>query len=301
MLDALLFSVSYSGSWGQETLGLEQFIERAAELGFEGVMLGGKRPHLSVLDWGPGERARLRQQIARSGFRRVCVAAYTNFTADLEHAEVPQREFQIHYVTALAEFARDLGGDLVRVFTGYENPAAEYGRQWKLVVETLRECARRAAQFGVTIGVQNHHDLGTAWQSQYDLIGEVGEPNCKAVFDAWAPALHGADLVAAAHKMAPLTVQTIVANYQLRPRFRYDPAIVNFIEQKPALSAVPVDQGFIDYAAFLEALYQGGFRGNVVYEMCSPLRDGGEGPTLDRYARRFVEFLREQKQRLGCG
>jgi len=23
----------------------------------------------------------------------------------------------------------------------------------------------RAAQFGVTIGVQNHHDLGTAWQS----------------------------------------------------------------------------------------------------------------------------------------
>ena len=300
MLDALLFSVSYSGSWGQETLDLEQFIERAAELGFQGVMLGGKRPHLSVLDWGPGERARLRQQIERRGLGRVCVAAYTNFTADLEHAEVPQREFQIHYVTALAEFARDLGGDLVRVFTGYENPAAEHGRQWKLVVDALRECARRAAQFGVTIGVQNHHDLGTAWQSQYDLIGEVGEPNCKAVFDAWAPALHGADLIAAARKMAPLTVQTIVANYQLRPRFRYDPEIVNFIEQKPALSAVPVDEGFIDYAAFLEALYEGGFRGNVVYEMCSPLRDGGDGRTLDRYARRFVEFLREQKQRLGC-
>ena len=125
------------------------------------VEIMGKRPHLSVLDWGPGERARLREQIERRGMRRVCVAAYTNFTADLEHAEIPQREFQIHYVTALAEFARDLGGDLVRVFTGYENPAAEYGRQWKLVVETLRECARRAAEFGVTIGVQNHH---AAWR-----------------------------------------------------------------------------------------------------------------------------------------
>ena len=167
---------------------------------------------------------------------------------------------------------RDLGGDLVRVFTGYENPAAEYGRQWKLVVETLRECARRAAEYGVTIGVQNHHDLGTAWQSQYDLIHEVGEANCKAVFDAWAPALHGADLREAARRMAPITVQTIVANYQLRPRFRYDAAIVNFIEEKPALSAVPVDEGFIDYAAFLQALYEGGFRGNVVYEMCSPLQ-----------------------------
>jgi sugar phosphate isomerase/epimerase len=189
----------------------------------------------------------------------------------------------------------------VRVFTGYENPAAAYSAQWKLVVESLRECARRAADFGVTLGVQNHHDLGTAWQSQYDLIREVDEPNCKAVFDAWAPALHGADLVAAARKMAPLTVQTIVANYQLRPRFRYDPAIVNFSEQKPALSAVPVDEGFIDYAAFLEALYQGGFRGNIVYEMCSPLRDGNGRQALDRYALRFVEFVREQKRKLGCG
>jgi sugar phosphate isomerase/epimerase len=301
MLDALLFSVSYSGSWGQETLSLEQFIDRAADLGYEGVMLGGKRPHLSVLDWGPRERARLRSQIEQRGLRKVCVGAYTNFTADLEHADIPQREFQIHYVTALAEFARDLGGDLVRVFTGYENPAAEYSRQWKLVVESLRECARRAADFGVTLGVQNHHDLGTAWQSQYDLIREIDEPNCKAVFDAWAPALHGADLAAAAQKMAPLTVQTIVANYQFRPRFRYDPAIINFIEQKPALSAVPVDEGFIDYAAFLEALYQGGFRGNIVYEMCSPLRDGHGRAALDGYARRFLEFVHTQRRKLGCG
>lgn len=301
MLDALLFSVSYSGSWGQETLSLEQFIDRAADLGYEGVMLGGKRPHLSVLDWEPRERARLRSQIEQRGLRKVCVGAYTNFTADLEHADIPQREFQIHYVAALAEFARDLGGDLVRVFTGYEDPAAEYSRQWKLVVESLRECARRAADFGVTLGVQNHHDLGTAWQSQYDLIREIDEPNCKAVFDAWAPALHGADLAAAAQKMAPLTVQTIVANYQFRPRFRYDPAIINFIEQRPALSAVPVDEGFIDYAAFLEALYQGGFRGNIVYEMCSPLRDGNGRESLDEYARRFLEFVHTQRRKLGCG
>lgn len=300
MLDAILFSVSYSGSWGQATLDLETFADRAADLGFDGVMLGGKRPHLSVLDWSPEDRARLRKRIEARGLKPVVVAAYNNFTADMDHAEIPQREFQIHYIATLAEMARDLGGNLVRIFTGYEHPAAEYGRQWKIIVETIRECACRAAKYGVTIGVQNHHDLGTAWQSQYALIHEIGEENCKAVFDAWAPALQGADLKEAARQMAPLTVQTIVANYEKRPRFRYDPALVNFVELKPALSAVPVDEGFIDYAAFLEALYQGGFRGNVVYEMCSPLRDGSDGRTLDRYARRFVEFLREQKQRLGC-
>ena len=291
-MDTLLFSVSYSGFWGQEALSLEQFVDRAADLDFDGVMLMAKRPHLSILDYGMPERGRLRAQLERRNLRRVCVAGYTNFTADLEHGEVPHREFQIQYVTALAEFARDLGGDLVRVFTGYENPAAPYGGQWKLVVEALRECARRAAPFGVTIGVQNHHDLGAAYESQYDLIREIGEPNCKAMFDAWAPALHGADLIKAAAKMAPITVHTTIANYQLRPRFQYDPAIVNYREEKPTLTAVPVDEGFIDYRAFLGALEAGGFKGTVSYEMCSPLRDGGQPEVLDRYARRFIEFMR---------
>ncbi|MGA2592098.1 MAG: hypothetical protein ABSH32_19475 [Bryobacteraceae bacterium] len=128
MMEILLFSVSYSGSWGQPAVSIAQFIDRAAVLGIDGVMPMVKRPHLSLQDCGPPERARLRAQLGRrEPACRVCVAAYTNFTADLEHGEIPHREFQIHYVAALAECARDLGGNLARVFTGYENPVAPYG------------------------------------------------------------------------------------------------------------------------------------------------------------------------------
>src|SRR5579871_3777368 len=45
-----LFSISYGGLWGQATLDLNSFIPKAAELGFDAVMLAGKRPHLSPLD-----------------------------------------------------------------------------------------------------------------------------------------------------------------------------------------------------------------------------------------------------------
>ena len=45
-----LFSVSYAGYWGQDPLSLEAFIAKAAALGFDTVMLAGKRPHLSPLD-----------------------------------------------------------------------------------------------------------------------------------------------------------------------------------------------------------------------------------------------------------
>ena len=45
-----LFSVGYAGYWGQHQLDVFKFITRAAELGYDAVMIAGKRPHLSPLD-----------------------------------------------------------------------------------------------------------------------------------------------------------------------------------------------------------------------------------------------------------
>ena len=120
---ALLHSVSYSGSWGQARLTLDEFVDHAAELGFDGVMFGAKRPHLSVLDYDDRKLAALRARIERAGLRNVLVAGYTNFTADAEHGEVPHVEFQIAHVQQLARVAAQLGGQQVRVFTGYEHGA----------------------------------------------------------------------------------------------------------------------------------------------------------------------------------
>jgi sugar phosphate isomerase/epimerase len=289
--DAVLHSVSYSGSWGQHRLTLEEFADKAASLGYSGVMLMAKRPHLSVLDWNPDSGARLRTRLDDRGVRVVCVAGYTNFTADLEHGDIPHREMQIAHVTDLCRIAHRLGSRLVRVFTGYESAVASPHAQWKWIVDALRECACRAADRGVTIGVQNHHDIACGYESLHDLIQEVDHPNCRAMFDAWAPALQGADLVPAAVKLAKWTVHTTVANYQLRPRYRYVPALVNYEKLTPSIQAVPIDEGFIDYDAFLSAMFANGYTGAVAYEMCSPLLGGGSIENLDRYARGFLEFL----------
>jgi sugar phosphate isomerase/epimerase len=162
-----------------------------------------------------------------------------------------------------------------------------------MTVDAIRECARRAADFGVTIGVQNHHDLAADHHSLFDLIQAVNEPNCRAIFDAWAPALHGTDLVAAARKMGPITCHTTAADYQLRSRFQYHSALVNYEAKLPWTQAVPMGEGFIDYRGFLTALVQSGYQGPVAYEMCSPLLGGGSEENLDRYARRFASYLTE--------
>lgn len=288
----LLHSVSYAGFWGQDSLSVPVFIDHAADLGFDGVMLMAKRPHVSPLDYDPAQRRALRGQLEQRGLRDLVIAGYTNLTADLEHAEIPHREFQIAYILELAKLTRDLGGERLRIFTGYEHAGAAYGSQWKLVVDTLREAAARAGDLGVTLGVQNHHDLAVGWQQYEDLLHAV--PECRAMFDAWAPALHGEkDLARIAKRLAPLTIHTTVADYQLRPRYRYNPSLVNYEAGTPLVQAVPMGEGFIDYRAFLGGLREGDAPVSVAYEMCSPLLGGGDIAILNRYAERFLEFMQQ--------
>jgi sugar phosphate isomerase/epimerase len=288
----VLHSVSYAGVWpGQARLTLEEFLGKAAELGFPSVMLMAKRPHLSVLDYGPEESKRLREAIEERGLQCDVIAGYNNFTGDAEHGDIPQCEMQIQHITGLARIARDLGAGVVRVFTSYEHPAIGYSQLFQRNVEALRECALRAADLGVTIGVQNHHDFAADHRSQRDLIEVIDEPNCEPIFDAWAPALHGTDIVEAAREMAPLICHTTAADYQLRPRFKYHPQLINYTPDIPWVQAVPMGEGFIDYTGFFREIAAGGYDRGVGYEMCAPLVGGGSVENLDRAARRFLEFM----------
>jgi sugar phosphate isomerase/epimerase len=76
-----------------------------------------------------------------------------------------------------------------------------------------------------------------------------------------------------------------------RPRFRYQPPLVNFAREADAVRAVPMGEGFIDYRTFFRVLRESGFQGYVAYEMCSPLRGGGGEANLDRCARRFLDYV----------
>jgi len=229
------------------------------------------------------------------GLQVACLAAYTNFTAGADRPEVPLREMQIRYVEELAELCRDLGGNLIRVFTGYEVEGIPYDQQWEWCVTALKECARRAARYEVGLAVQNHHDLASHHLRLLDLLRDIDEPNCQAAFDAWAPALQGVDLAEAVRALAGRIAHTTVADYVLRPRFRYLSRLVNFAAEQEVAIAVPVGEGMVDYQTFFAALRQVGYNGWVAYEMCSPLRGGGSEENLDCYAGRFLDYVKNRE------
>jgi hypothetical protein len=64
----------------------------------------------------------LKAKIDPLSLSRVALAGYTNFTAGIDKPGIPNAEIQATWVGEIAELAKNLGTDRVRIFTGYERP-----------------------------------------------------------------------------------------------------------------------------------------------------------------------------------
>jgi sugar phosphate isomerase/epimerase len=294
-----LHSVSYMGIWrGQATLTVDEFLVKAKELGFDGVMLAAKRPHVSISDYDETARQKLKARIKDLGLELVCLAGYCDFTAGVDKAGIPNVEIQAVYIGELARLARDLGTNMVRIYTGYERPDVPYDKQYSMVVEGLQMAGKLAAKYGVTLAVQNHHDIALHHDAMKWLLDEVNMPNVKAAFDCWSPTLEGLsseEIRKAIYKMKPYIVHTTTADYEELPRFRYDLNHTNYIPLESQMRAVPIGQGFLDYKTFINTLKEIGYQGYITYEMCEVLKGGGSVENLDKSARTFLEYVKQFK------
>ena len=292
-----LHSVSYAGFWrGQAFLSVDDFLVKAKELGFDGVMLVAKRPHVSVLDYDASARQQLKARIEELGLELVALAGYTDFTAGVDKPGIPNIEIQAAYVGEVARLARDLGTNMVRIFTGYEREGVPYDKQYSLVVEGLKLAGTEAAKYDVTLAVQNHHDIALHHDAMFWLLQEVNMPNVMAGWDAWSPTLEGLsseDIRQSILKMQLYIVNTIAADYVVQPRFVYEHQLTNYLAQKPVMRAVPMGEGIIDYEMFIGTLKEIGYQGYLVYEMCEVLQGGGSIENLDKTATKFLEYVRK--------
>jgi sugar phosphate isomerase/epimerase len=279
-------------------LTVDEFLVKAKELGFDGIMLVAKRPHVSLLDYDDTARKNLRERIKELGLELVCIAGYNDFTAGVDRAGVPHVEIQAIYIGELARLARDLGTNMVRIYTGYERPDLSYDKQYAMVVEGLQMAGKIAAKYGVTLAIQNHHDIALHHDAMKWLIDEVNLPNVKAAFDCWSPTMQGLsseELKKAIYTMKPYIVHTTVADYEKLPRFRYEGAQVNYVPLLPENRLVNVGEGYLDYKTFINTLKEIGYQGYIGYEMCAVLKGGGSVENLDKSAKAFLEYVKQFK------
>ena len=141
-----------------------------------------------------------------------------------------------------------LGAAVIRVFTGYSPDPACHQADWDKCVRGIREAAAVAQTFGVTLAVQNHHDVGVGVEAFAEFLDDVGHPSCKAAFDPWAPALHGSESRSWLRRLALRMAMTTLADYVRLPRFGYVNSLINYLPLPAAVRAVPLGDGFVDLA-----------------------------------------------------
>src|SRR5919107_1335181 len=111
-----LYSITYLGVWYRgPALTLEQVVDRAAEFGYQGMEIDGKRPHGNPLDLTPSRCRELQRRATDAGVPIYAVAANNDFSSPIpEH-----RESQLIYMRDLIRMTAELGARTLRVFAAW--------------------------------------------------------------------------------------------------------------------------------------------------------------------------------------
>lgn len=292
----ILHSVSYSTTWkGQTALPLDDVINKAAQLGFDGIELIAKRPHASPIDLNLDGRKRIKEKIQSKGLELACIAGYQDFSTGLNHPDMPHFEKELLYLRETIRLAYDLGCKIVRIYSGFLRPNIPYEDQWNWCVEYIREGAKFAEDHGVFLALQNHSEITVHHLDVLKMIEEIGSPAMKVALDAPYVLMTGESLEKAVADVGSLIAYSTASDHIHRTvSFHNAPStfkMMGFYTLNRSLT-VPVGEGKVDYRTFLRALKKVGYDSYMAYEICSPIRGGGSEANLDRCAKQSQVYLR---------
>ena len=165
-----LFSISYGGLWGQAALDLPAFIAKAAALGLRGrhARRQAAAPVAARLSAGTRRRVEGRPRRPRRrvpGRRRV-----HRLRRDAGRRGARHRDADRLRRIAVPHRPRARGEHRPRVHRVRDRIRSRSARLWNRVVAALREVCDRAAAYGFTVAIQNHHDVGVHTDALLELL-----------------------------------------------------------------------------------------------------------------------------------
>jgi sugar phosphate isomerase/epimerase len=283
-----LYSITYMGLWydGRE-LTIPEVIDRARRFGYDGIEIDGKRPHGSPLDLDRDACAKIRRHADRQGIEIPAFAGNNCFISPI----MEQREYEMIALKEQMRLASWLGVPIVRVFAGWvgvtldSEGIAQYTMakklsgiaslevelsgtghsQWDWCLEGLKEAARIAERFKITLALQNHEPLMKSWQDTIKMAEQVGSEYLKMSLDA--PLLKKQDNASVAEAVKKTGDMQIHSHFGGEYKKESDGSITQ-LTYRP-------DRGPTNYAAFSKALKEIGYNGYTTYELCHPFKVQG--------------------------
>lgn len=283
-----MYSITYRGVWYKgDAIDVFRLLKVAKDCGFEGLELDAERPHAAPMDLSAEDRKRLR---GLAGELEMPICAVSP-NCDLSSPVPVQREAMICYTRECIKLAHDLGAPICKIFAawrgitihdgvatydetyGYDQYGFWKGDRWGFVVESLRELAGVAGDYGVVLAMQNHGpDVVNDYKDVLKLIADVGSPALKGCMDI------NIEPEAESDEHARRMAQESGA-LQIHSHFNAEFA-------RAADGSVElVAGGYFDdrfwqrrvaYPAYVAALVAAGYQGYINWEFCHPAIENGQ-------------------------
>ncbi len=203
MIKLGLFTVTYCGFWYKgKALSIKEHLKKAKDFGFDGISIETKRPVGLPCDVDKKTRKDIVELADSLKMEIAAVETMSNFTRPL----IEERENNLCMVKDCIEFAKDLEIDIVKVFAcwrgthrydgvGYydfgsrihdfESNFVTDSQRWRWAVEGIKDAAKWAKEYGITIALQNHPPV-TEWgyEDLLKMAKEINMENLKLCLDA---------------------------------------------------------------------------------------------------------------------
>ena len=300
-MKAALYTVTYSGVFYKgDHLTLQEIFPRVADLGYDGVEIGAKRPVASPIDLNASTRKEIKALGPRYGLEIPCVASYSDFSSGVpEH-----REMQLLMLREIIQLAHDLESPIVRIFAtwsgitmregygvyeitraSYNQPDVTHLEKWRWAREGIAETSQWAERYGVTLALQNHSPVTNTLEQTLEMVEEINSPFVKACIDA--PLL--------TDQNDEYVYQGILKTGDKQVWSHFG----GYLETADGKISEETDKGtkIVNYPAFFRGLKDIGYQGYIAYEGCSPVlvkHDWVGLEEVDRRAKLALEYIRRQ-------
>lgn len=269
----------WTSPFNRETIAL---FPKIKSFGYDAVEIPVEDPSLIDLDL-------VKRALADQGLKAIICGAFGP-TRDLTHKDPAYHQTCFTYLDSCLEIASELGAGFVAgpmySAVGKARLVAPEQRkvEWDLAVSNLRKVCRRAGEFGLDLAIETLNrfetDLINTSEDLMRLIGDINEPQAKAVLDGFHLNIEEPDLESAIRRVGDKLIHVQVSeNYRGTP-----------------------GTGQTNWAAWKRGLEAINYRGTISIESFTPQVKELAGavciwkplvPSQDGFAKEGLEFLRK--------
>lgn len=310
MIKLSLFTVTYCGLWYKgKALSLKEQIEKAKELGFDGISIETKRPVALPCDLNKDARKEMREFADSMGIEIASVETMSNFASPI----IEDQENNLCMVKEAIELAADLETKIVKVFAAWPGTSRYNGlgtyefahrlfdykcnfatrdQMWRWAVQGIRDVAKWAGEYGIIIALQNHPPvINYGYEDALQMAREAGMDNVKLCLDVPLFVKQSDEYI---HEAVEACKDVgIVHSHYSSLLFDESPS-GEIIKRKRTW--IPGGDPHENYPAFIRELKRIGYDGFIASEECAPVLENHEYQgieAVDRHVKAALKYMRE--------